>query len=373
MTYLGEDIAKLGFGLMRLPKVKTEDGETDDIPQIKQMVDDFIAAGGTYFDTARAYGTSEAVTKEVLVDRYPRESYQLATKNAAWIGAESEEDAKAMFQTSLDTTGAGYFDYYLIHNVGNKRTEYFDKWNLWEFVKELKAEGKVKHIGFSFHDTSDVLEETILQHPEMEFVQLQINYADWENGAIQARECYEVARKHGLPVIIMEPVRGGTLANPPQQVLDILKEGNPNLTPVEWALRFCWDLEGIITVLSGMSTAEQMQQNIKTWKSAEPLTEAEEQTIALAQKALQEAIAVPCTSCRYCTKECPSNINIPGIFDVVNRGAQFGNDTARKTYGFNVAGYGKARECIACGQCEDACPQHIAIIEELAKAAEIFE
>ncbi|ACV22678.1 Uncharacterized oxidoreductase MSMEG_2408 [Slackia heliotrinireducens] len=370
MSYLGESIPKLGFGLMRLPKL--EDG-TDDVEQVKQMVDAFLDAGLTYFDTARAYGSSEATIKAALVDRYPRESYQLATKNAAWIGEKTAEEAKADFDVSLETTGAGYFDFYLIHNVGNNRTKVFDDFGMWDFVKQLKAEGKVKHIGFSLHDTADELERIIGLHPEMEFVQLQINYADWENEAIQSRKCYEVARKHGLPVIIMEPVRGGTLADPPAVVADVLNGSGSNMTPVEWALRFVWGLEGTITTLSGMSSLEQMRQNIATYQAFKPLTEAERSTLEKAQRALADAIAVPCTSCKYCMKECPMNINIAGIFDAVNRGAQFGNDRAKRTYKMNVQSYGKASDCIHCGQCEDACPQHIAVMDELEKAAELFE
>ena len=260
MSYLGESIPKLGFGLMRLPRL--EDGETIDIEQVKQMVDTFLEAGGTYFDTARAYGESENAIRQALVERYPRESFQLATKNAAWIGPKSYEDARKDFDISIENTGAGYFDFYLIHNTGGARTKVFDDLEMWDFVKQLKADGRVKHIGFSHHDSAAVLEEVIKAHPEMEFVQLQVNWADWDNANTQSRKCVEVARKHGLPVIIMEPVRGGTLANPPEAVAEILHEGHPDWTHVEWAIRFALGTEGLITMLSGMSSLEQMEQNI---------------------------------------------------------------------------------------------------------------
>ena len=279
MSYLGEDIKKLGFGCMRLPK---KDGKIE-IEETKEMVDLFMKEGFTYFDTAWAYIGSEEAVKEALVERYPRESYKLATKNAAWIECKTKEDAIAQFDTSLERTGAGYFDFYLLHNLGEGRTKYFDDFDMWEFVKKLKKEGKVKHIGFSFHSTPEELEELLQKHPEMEFVQLQINYADWENPAIKSRECYEIARKYEKPVIIMEPVKGGTLADPPELVKKVLKDANPNISYASWAIKFAANLEGIITVLSGMSNIEQMKDNISYMKDFTHFSENEINTIKKVQ------------------------------------------------------------------------------------------
>lgn len=370
MSYLGEEVPKLGFGLMRLPKL--EDGATD-VEQVKQMVDAFMAAGLTYFDTARAYGDSEDVIRQALVERYPRESYQLATKNAAWLGAKDETEAKGYLEKSLEATGAGYFDYYLLHNIGQFRTRYFDDWGMWDFAKQVKADGKAKHIGISFHDTADALEPVLDAHPEIEFVQLQINYADWEDGNVQSRRCYEVARAHGLPVIIMEPVKGGQLANPPEQVANLLKAANPELPPVSWALRFAWGLEGLITVLSGMSTLEQMEDNIAHYRDRRPLSDAELAVLGEAQEKLRELIAVPCTACKYCMQDCPLEINIPGVMECLNRAQLFGDAYGKGYYGFSTREGGKASECIACGQCEEACPQMIDVSHQMEVAAAKFE
>ena len=371
MGYLGESIPKLGFGLMRLPRL--EDGQTIDVEQVKLMVDAFLEAGGTYFDTARAYGESENAIRQALVERYPRESFQLATKNAAWIGPKSYEDARKDFDISLENTGAGYFDFYLIHNTGSFRTKVFDDLEMWDFVKQLKAESKVKHIGFSHHDSAERLEEIIVAHPEMEFVQLQVNWADWENANTQSRKCVETAVKHGLPVVIMEPVRGGTLANPPAPVAEILKEGHPDWTYVEWALRFAFGVDHLITVLSGMSSLEQMQQNLATWKAYEPLAPEELDVLARAQRKLDEMLDNPCTSCQYCMKNCPNDIKIAQIMESLNRASIYGVDNGKNWYGFNVSGGGKASECIECYSCESACPQQIPIVEKLQRATELFE
>ncbi|MBO4383594.1 MAG: aldo/keto reductase, partial [Clostridia bacterium] len=313
MGFLGEDIKKLGFGLMRLPRVEGSD-DVIDIEQTKQMVDLFMEAGFTYFDTAWAYDGSEEAAREALIERYPRESFQLATKNAAWIECETREDAVAQFETSLERTGAGYFDFYLLHNLGAHRTKIFEDFDLWTFVKEKKEEGLIKHIGFSFHSTPEELEEILQKHPEAEFVQLQINYADWENPAIQSRGCYEVARKYGKPVIIMEPVKGGNLAKPPETVADVFKAADPDASPASWAIRFAADLEGVITVLSGMSDLEQMEDNLSFMKGFNGFTDEERAVVQKAQEELTKIPVVPCTNCDYCAKVCPSNIGISGSF-----------------------------------------------------------
>ena len=296
MSYLGENIPKLGFGLMRLPR--TEDGSTVDIEQVKQMVDAFLAAGCTYFDTARAYGDSEAAIRQALVERHPRENFQLATKNAAWIKAKNAEEARIDFDISLEQTGAGYFDFYLIHNTGGPRTAVFDKFGMWDFVKQLKADGKVRHIGFSHHDNAERLDEILSAHPEMEFVQLQVNYADWDNANTQSRKCVEVAANHGKPIVIMEPVRGGALATPPEPVAEVLRAANPNRSFPDWALRFAMGTPNLITVLSGMSNLQQMEENLETWRTYEPLTDEELATLRLAKDKLDEMLDNPCTNCR---------------------------------------------------------------------------
>lgn len=369
MAYLGEDIKKLGFGLMRLPKI----GEAIDIEQTKKMVDMFLEAGFTYFDTAWAYPGSEDAIRQALVERYPREKFQLATKNAAWINCKTREEAVNQFETSLKQTGAGYFDFYLLHNLGESRTKYFDDYNMWDFVQEQKAKGLIKHVGFSFHSTPEELDEILNAHPEMEFVQLQINYADWDYPAVQSRRCYEVARKHGKPVIIMEPVKGGMLANPPESVQKILKDAEPEMSVASWAIRFAAHLEGIITVLSGMSNVEQMQDNLSYMKDFKGLSAAEEATLKQAQEALAKIPLIPCTTCNYCAKVCPMNIGVSGSFTAMNYYTLYKDLAAAKHQeNWLVTGHGKkkAAECIKCGACEKACPQHIKIREELVKVTE---
>ena len=370
--YLGEQIKKLGFGLMRLPRLSDE---TIDLEQVKKMVDLFLSKGFTYFDTAWAYPGSEDAIRQALVERYPRDKFSLATKNAAWINCKTREDAIAQFETSLKQTGAGYFDFYLLHNLGEHRTEFFERFNMWDFVLEKKREGLIKHVGFSFHSTPQELDEILTKHPEAEFVQLQINWADWENPAIQSRGCYEVARKHGKPVVIMEPIKGGMLANPPDEVKAVFQKANPDVSLASWAIRFAASLDGVITVLSGMSTLDQMKDNVAYMENFKRLDNSERATVEEARKVLASIPIIPCTTCNYCSKVCPQNIGISGSFTAFNVLTLYKDKKfAENQYRWLVEMHGKeyAAKCIKCGACEKVCPQHIKIRGELVKVAKAF-
>jgi len=373
MTVNELNIKKLGFGLMRLPTLP--DGKID-IEQSKTMTDMFLQAGCTYFDTAWVYGggASECAAKEILVDRYPRESFQLATKLFMKEGLTTVEEAEKMLATSLERTGAGYFDFYLLHSLNRDRVRYYDEHDMWSFIKRKKEEGVLRHVGFSFHDTADILDKFLTDHPDMEFVQLQINYLDWENESIQSRACYEVARKHGMPIIVMEPVKGGNLANPPESVAEILKAANPEVSPSSWAIRFAASLPGIVTVLSGMSNLAQMADNLSYMTDFKPLTEGEQKVIGKVREAFAAIPTIPCTACAYCMKDCPANIAIFDTFRAVNNYRLYANLGASKSrYERATKEKSKASACIDCGQCEEVCPQRIAIRAELKAAAELFE
>jgi hypothetical protein len=369
---IDEKIGKLGFGLMRLPKK----GDAIDVEQTKEMVDLFMEAGFNYFDTAWAYPGSEEATRQALVERYPRDSYFIATKNAAWRVSKSKEDALGMFDESLRRLGVDYVDFYLLHNLGNNRIEVFERFGLWDYVKDLKAQGKVRHIGFSFHDKAEVLERLLQEHPEMDFVQLQINYNDWESNDIQSRKCYEVARKYGKPIVVMEPVKGGLLANPPDKVEKVFKEAEPDSSCASWAIRFCAEKEGILTVLSGMSSVEQMKDNLSYMKGFTTLTQDQRDTIKRATDVLATYPIIPCTTCNYCAEVCPKDIGISGTFMASNQVIQFGLTEFSKSqldWLVNWQGRKMASECIKCGKCEDVCPQKIKIRDELERCTALFE
>ncbi|MGE4354141.1 MAG: aldo/keto reductase [Oscillospiraceae bacterium] len=373
-NYLGNDIPKLGFGLMRLPKLENK----IDVEQVKRMVDCFLEKGFTYFDTAYRYnnGESERAIKAALVDRYPRDKFQLASKLPAWSDANTKEEAQQMFYTSLERTGVDYFDYYLLHNVGEGRIAAFDRFDIWNYLLQKKQEGLIKHLGFSFHDKASVLDELLTAHPEMEFVQLQINYGDWDEPAVESRLCYETARRHGKPVIIMEPLKGGMLASPPPAVAEILQKAEPNASLASWGIRYAASLEGIITVLSGMSNVEQMEDNIAYMRDFKPLNAQEQAVIRKAQAVLKTIPVIPCTTCRYCMPGCPQSIAIPGIFEAMNIYQVYHDPNIAKfkyMWHTDAQGLSKASVCVECGQCESVCPQHISIIDELKKAASALE
>ena len=368
-VFTGKEKLKLGFGLMRLPKL--EDGETIDVEQVKEMVDLFIEAGGTYFDTAFAYPGSEEAIKKALVERYPRDSYTLASKCLVQPGGADREAAMQEIYTSLERSGAGYFDYYLVHAITRANYMLYEDYGIWDYVKELKEKGLIKHYGFSFHSDPELLKELLEKHPDAEFVQLQINYADWENPGVKSRENYEICRAAGKPVVVMEPVKGGILADPYDEVKAVFdKEGN-GMSYASWALRFVASKEGLLAVLSGMSSVEQMKDNLSFMKDFRALDEHEEEVIAAAQEAFAGRKTIACTACHYCTEGCPMSIPIPEIFAVENRKEGSPEFRTKREYDIATAGRGRASDCVECGQCEDACPQHLPIIELLVRCREL--
>ena len=369
--YVGEGTPKLGFGLMRLPKK----GLGIDVEQMKEMVDLFLAAGFTYFDTAFVYLGSEAAAKKALVDRHPRESYTLASKLNTGV-AVTEKAAKKQLQTSLERTGAGYFDYYLLHSLMEGNSAKYEKFHIWEFAAEQKAKGLIKHLGFSYHGGPEHLDQLLTKHPEAEFVQLQINYADWESPTVQSRKNYEVVRAHGKGVVIMEPVKGGRLAEPPAEAAKLFKDYAPDASCASWAIRYAASLEGVIPVLSGLSNVAQMKDNLSFMKDFKPLSEAERAVILQAQQAMGKSAAIPCTACRYCTEGCPKHIPIPDIFAAANKhygSGQTAQAGAAYRAAVSVPGAGKASDCVSCRQCERVCPQHLPIVDQLKSCAELLE
>ncbi|MBR3019947.1 MAG: aldo/keto reductase [Clostridia bacterium] len=371
--YLDAGSFKLGFGLMRLPK--NPDGSID-VPQTAQMADQFIAAGGTYFDTAFVYdgGKSEEAFKAAVADRYPRGAYTVATKlNAMAAPEKNGESARQEFFTSLERTGAGYFDFYLLHAIQRSNYNLYQDYGIWDFVKEQKAKGLIRHWGFSFHADPDLLEQLLTAHPDAEFVQLQINYADWENPGVASRRNWEICKAHGKPVVIMEPVKGGILADPIPEVKDILKAANTGASFASWALRYAAGLDNIMVVLSGMSSLAQMEDNLSFMRDFKPLSDEEQAVIHRAQQALDADKSIPCTACHYCTKGCPMQIPIPEIFNVQNRKKGSPRFRTVREYGIVSQGKGKASDCIQCGQCESACPQQLPIIKLLEECRELEE
>lgn len=365
---------KLGFGLMRLP----ENDQGIDMEELKKMVDTFMAEGFTYFDTAWMYCgfKSECAIKEALVDRYPRDSFTLADKlHGSFFSTREGRDE--IFNEQLRKTGVEYFDYYLLHDIGEGHYKQYTDLDCFNWIQEKKAKGLVKHIGFSYHDNAELLDRVLTEHPEFEFVQLQLNYLDWDSEGVQSRKCYEVCVKHGKPVIVMEPVKGGTLAKVPADVEKTFKDYAPHMSVPSWAIRFAATPENVMMVLSGMSNMQQMQDNLSYMKDFKPLSEEEKAIVQTAVDQINATIAIPCTACSYCTDGCPMNIPIPRYFSLYNIDLQESKDKPwnpqGEYYGRLIQVYGAADQCIQCGQCESVCPQHLPIIQHLAEVAEYFK
>lgn len=364
---------KLGFGCMRLPVIDG-DNEKIDYEAFKKMIDHYMSEGFTYFDTAYPYHNqkSEEAVKKCLVERYPRDSYMLADKMPGWEIKETADYAR-IFNVQLERTGAEYFDYYLLHAIDKTRIAEYEKLNGIEELLKFKEAGKIRHLGFSFHDTADVLEDILKNHPELEFVQLQINYYDWESDNVQSRKCYEVACKYNVPVIVMEPIKGGTLANLMDSQAKYFKEIDEDATIASYAIRYVATLDNVVTVLSGMSNWEQLYDNTSYMKEFKPLTAEEQNAVSKVVGELKKIPTIPCTKCRYCVEDCPKGIVIPEIFDAYNFAVQFGvNDITKKKFENAVNGHGAPADCIKCGKCEGHCPQHLEIRNLLVDCAEKF-
>lgn len=378
MKIFEENDKKLGFGMMRLPLIDPNDEGSIDIEYLKKMVDKFIESGFTYFDTAIMYcgNKSQNSVKEVLTTRHKRDTYTMATK-LHYAYFDSFEGRDQIFNDQLEATGLTYFDYYLLHDLGSDHYSKYEKFDCFNWLLDKKAKGLVKNIGFSYHDNAELLDKILEDHPEIEFVQLQLNYLDWDSEAIQSRKCYEVCAKHNKPVIVMEPVRGGTLANVPKDVEKLFKDYNPSLSNASWAIRFAASQPNVKMVLSGMSNMEQIEDNISYMKDFKPLNKEEMDIIKSALELINSSVAIKCTGCSYCTGGCPMHIAIPKYFSLYNLDMQEKDRTdwrpQQEYFDRTTCVFGKPSECIECGQCEDICPQHLPIIENLKIVSKHFE
>ena len=371
---------KLGFGMMRLPLLDPKQSSGIDVPLTGAMADAFLARGYTYFDTAYGYhgGQSELAAREAVVRRHGREQFTLADKMPLFHfkPQHTAEDQARLFQEQLEKCGVDCFDYYLLHCVNKANYEIAKRLDTFAFLSEKKAEGRIRHLGFSFHDTAEVLDQVLTEHPEAEFVQLQINYLDWEDERVQSRKCYETARRHGKPVIVMEPVKGGKLARLPQEAEALLRQMHPDWSPAAWALRFAAGLEGVMMVLSGMSDMAQLEENTGFMAAPAPLTEEELSALERAAEIISSTPAIACTACRYCVDGCPRQIPIPELFALYNDdqlALRQGRPADRERYAALTRDQGRASGCVACRQCEQQCPQHLEITGWLERVKGTYE
>ncbi len=363
---------KLGFGCMRFPLFDKNDDEKVDFEYVCKMVDRYLEEGFNYFDTAYMYhkGNSERIVRRALVQRHKRESFFLADKMPVGM-AKSQEDIERIFLDQKEKCGVDYFDYYLLHCLNKENFEKAENYKAFEYLAERKKQGEIRTLGFSFHDTADVLDKILTAHPEMEFVQLQINYLDWESPNVQSRLCYEVARKHNKPIIVMEPVRGGKLANVPGVVAEMFKKENSELSVASWAIRFTAGLEGVFMVLSGMSDMQQLEDNMSYMKDFVPLTKQEKELCLKAGEIIANDSTIPCTSCRYCCEECVKKIMIPELFTAYNLKINGDEENARAKYLQSTVDSSPA-DCIKCKKCEKKCPQKIEIAKMLRDVEKAF-
>ncbi|MBR5381004.1 MAG: aldo/keto reductase [Oscillospiraceae bacterium] len=360
---------RLGFGFMRMPA--GPDGKKD-LNAACAMVDEFLAAGFDYFDTAYIYEGSEKLLNESLVRRHPRDAYRVTTKLSI-NDFSTLEEGKAMFEESMKRLGLDYLDVCLIHALTGKGNEKAERIGVWDYIHELKASGRVRHIGFSFHDSAAALDAILTAHPETEVVQIQLNYIDWDDPHVDSRGCWETARRHGKPLIIMEPVKGGMLTGGDKRVAALLLKAAPDKSAASWALRFAASHEGIFTVLSGMSTIAQVRDNVATFRDFEPISEREQAVLDRAVELIREIPQYPCTECRYCVKNCPNRVAIPTIIRQYNYYLRFKPEEPGGTYKMLIKPGRRACDCIGCGTCEEHCPQKLPIREIMEKASALFD
>lgn len=371
---------KLGFGMMRLPLLDPKQTGSIDNALVSAMADAFLARGFTYFDTAYGYhgGESERTAREAVVRRHGRDSFFLADKMPLFRfkPGDTADDQERLFREQLDKCGVDYFDNYLLHCVDTANYEIARRLDTFAFLSRMKEEGRIRHLGFSFHDKAEVLDRVLTEHPEAEFVQLQINYLDWEDERVQSRKCYETARRHGKPVIVMEPVKGGRLARLPREAAELLSRLHPDWSPAAWALRFAAGLEGVSMVLSGMSDMAQLEENTGVLAAPEEQTAEELEALRQAAEIISAAPAIACTACGYCAGGCPRQIPIPELFSLYNDdqpALRQGRPADRDRYRALTEGRGRASGCVRCRQCEQQCPQHLEITGWLEKVQGTYE
>ena len=362
---------------MRLPLDNPDDEKSINLNAVTELVDKYMAAGFTHFDTAYVYNDkqSEIAFRETVAKRYPRESFTITDKMPMFMIKE-EERLEPIFAEQLELCGVDYFDYYWLHSLNMGSYKRSIRANAFQFLERKKAEGKIKHIGISFHDSAEVLDLILTEHPEIEYVQLQINYIDWEDENIQSRKCYETAVKHGKRVMVMEPLKGGSLADIPEEAEKLMREAHPDMSPASWAIRFAASLPAVDFVLSGMACEEHLADNLSYMTDFKPLTDEERAVLAKVTDVIKSSSAIPCTACHYCTSGCPQKIAIPEVFAIYNNYKRFPENQETATLNYSVTlmkNHGMPSTCIGCGQCEEHCPQHLPIIENLKEVAKLIE